>query len=184
MGKLDFCLGRQLASYQKEDSPPTRVRPLHVSVLQALDTAVQVTTVRNIAISDLTWVAFFFLLRPGEYCKGGTDTAQHPFRLKDVRFFIGQQPHNDATASNSVLAQADFVSLLFTAQKNGVKGKSIGHVRTGHPQWCPVAAMRCQVAYLRCHSTIAEMPISSYKKDTKWQHIQGDDITATIRSVV
>ena len=39
MGKLDFRLGRQLASYQKEDSPPERVRPLPVNVIQALDTA-------------------------------------------------------------------------------------------------------------------------------------------------
>ena len=65
VGKIDLCLGRHLASYQKEDSPPTRVRPLLVSVIQALDTAAQGTTPRNIAISDLTWVALFFLLRPG-----------------------------------------------------------------------------------------------------------------------
>ena len=142
MGKLDFCLGRQMASYQKEDYPPTRVRPLPVRIIQALDTASQTTTARNIAISNLTWVTFFFLLRPGKYCKGGTNTAQHPFRLKDVQFFIGQQTYNDVTASNTVLAQPEFVSLLFTAQKNGVKGGSIGHGRTGHPQGCPVAATR------------------------------------------
>ena len=84
MGKLDFRMGGHLVSYQKEDSPQTRLRPLPVSVIQALGTAFQGTTVRNIAISDLTWVALFFLLRPGEYCKGGTYTSQHPFRLKDV----------------------------------------------------------------------------------------------------
>ena len=103
MGKLNFRLGRQLASYQKEHSPPTRVRPLPVSVIQDLDTVAQGTTPRNIAIRDLTWVAFFFLLRPDEYCKDGTDTAQHPFRIKDVQFFIGQNPYNAATASNAVL---------------------------------------------------------------------------------
>ena len=78
-----------MESYQKEDYPPTRVRPLPVSVIQALGTAAQGTTPRNIVISYLTWVAFFFLLLPGEYCRGGTDTAHHPFRLKDVQLFIG-----------------------------------------------------------------------------------------------
>ena len=146
-----------MASYQKEDSPPPRVRPLPVRGTQTLDiesqgtasrnitisnltwfsfffllrpskyykggtNTAQGTTVRNIAISDLNSVAFFFLLRLGKYCKGSTETVQHPFRIKDVQLFIGQQPHNSATASNSVLAQADFVSLLFTTQKNGVKG--------------------------------------------------------------
>ena len=143
MGKLNFRLGRQLASYQKEDYTPTRVRPLPVSVIQSLDTAAQGTTARKIAISDLTWVALFFLLRPGEYCKGSTNTSQNPFRLKDVQLFIRQQPYNAATASNAVLAQADFVSLLFTTQKNGVKEKSIGNGCTSHPQGCPVVDMHC-----------------------------------------
>ena len=65
-------------------------------------------------------VALFFLLCPGEYCKDGTYTAQHPFSIKNVQFFIEQKPHNAATASNAVLAQADFVSLMFTTQKNVV----------------------------------------------------------------
>ena len=146
MGKLDFWLVHQLASYQKEDSTLTRVQSLPVIVIQALDTYGQETTARNIAISNLTWVAFFVLLRPGEYCKGGTNTDQHPFRLKDVQFIIGHQPYNNATASNAVLAQSDFVILLFTTQNNGVKGESIGHGRTGHPQGCPVASICRRVA--------------------------------------
>ena len=122
MWKLNFNLGRQLASYQKEDSPPTRVRPLPVRFIQALDIAAQGNTSRNISNSDLTWVAFFFLPRPGEYYKGGTNTTQHPFRLKDVQFFIEKQPYNAASASNAMLAHADFFRLLFITQKNGVKG--------------------------------------------------------------
>ena len=118
-----------------------------VSVIQALDTANQGTTPRNIAISDLTWVALFFILCPDEYCRGGNGTAQHPFRLKDVQLFTGQPPYNTTTVSNGVLAQAEFVSLLFTTKKNGVKNESIGHGRTGHFQWCPVADMHRRVAY-------------------------------------
>ena len=134
MEKLNFRLVIQLESYHKEDSPPTIVQPLPVNVIQYLDTAAQGTTARNIAISDLTWVALFFFLWPGEQCKGGTNIARNSFRLKDVQFFIGPQPYNAATASNAVLAQAYFVSLLFTTQKNGVKGQLIGHGCTGHPQ--------------------------------------------------
>ena len=132
MGKLDL----------------TRVRPLPVRVIQALYTVSQVTTARNIAVSDLTWVAFLFLLRPYKYCKGGTNTAQHTFSIKDVHFFIVHQPYNAATAFNTVLYQADFVNLLFTTQKNGVKGGFIGHGPTGHPQGCPVASMGLREEYL------------------------------------
>ena len=68
------------------------MRHLPVRFIQDLETANQGTTSRNIATSYLTWFAFFFLLRPGEYCEGGTNDAQNPFSLKDVKFFIGQQP--------------------------------------------------------------------------------------------
>ena len=110
------------ASYQKEGSCPTRVRPLPVRFIQALDTTAQGTTSRNIVISNLTRVAFFFLLRTGKYGKGDTNTAQHPFRIKDFQVFIGQKSYNAAMASKNVLTQADFVSILFTTQKNSVKG--------------------------------------------------------------
>ena len=141
MGKLDFWMGRQLVSYQKEYYPTTRVRPLPARVIQYLDTTSQGTTSRNTAISNLTWFAFFFLLRTGKYCKGGTNTSQNPFSIKAIQLFILQHPYNSATASNAVLAQADFFSLLLTTQKNGVKGDSIGHSFTGHHQDCPAASM-------------------------------------------
>ena len=37
--KIDLCLGQQLASYQKEDSPPDQLWPLPITVIQVLDTA-------------------------------------------------------------------------------------------------------------------------------------------------
>ena len=43
---------------------------------------------RDKAIADLAWIAFFFLLRPGEYCAGGTDTVSTPFDLRDIQFFV------------------------------------------------------------------------------------------------
>ena len=141
--------------------------PIPVSIIQASGYAAQGITVRNIAISDLNSVTFFFLLWLGKYCKGSTETVQNPFRINDVQLFIGHQPHNSATASNAVLAQADFVSLLFTTQKNGVKGGSIGNGRIDHTQGCPVASTRIQLEYLQLHGATGKTPISSYKKGTK-----------------
>ena len=39
LGQLEFRTGQQLSTYAKQDPPPTRVRPISVSVLQALDSA-------------------------------------------------------------------------------------------------------------------------------------------------
>ena len=166
IGELNFRLGRQMASYQKGDSPPTRVRYLPVRVIQALDIVTHGTTSINIAISDLTWVSFFFLLRPGEYCKGGTDTAQHPFRLKDVLFFIGHQPYNATMASNAVLSQADFVSLLFTTRRTESRGNRLDMTAPETPrsfQWWPF------VADWNTYKATRDTCISSFKKGNKWQ---------------
>ena len=76
----------------------------------------------------------------------GGNIAHHPFRLKDFQLFIGQKHYNSATAPNSVLTQADFVSILFTTQNNGVKGKLIEQRRSVYPQVCPVESMRRRAA--------------------------------------
>ena len=186
LSQLDFRLGRKLATYAKQAPPPTRVCLIPVSILQALDSAYQGGTECQQAISDLAWIAFFFLPKPGEYCRGGADTAHHFFLLRDLHFFIGQHPFNAASpsASPSTRARADFISLLFTTQKNGVKGESIGHGRTGHPQGCPVSALRRRVTYLRCHGATGTTPLAAVRHKDKWVTIHSTDIMAAIHAVV
>ena len=105
--------------------PPNHTLFLHFCQCQCqfnVQSGAQGTTSRNITISNLTWVAFFLLLWPGKYYKGVTNTALHPFSIKDIQFFVVQQLYNATTTCNSVLDQAYFVSLLLTTHKNGVKG--------------------------------------------------------------
>ena len=78
MGSLSFRLGRKLAAYKREYPPPTRVRPLPISVLHTLETAAQGGTNRQQAIANPTWITFFSLLRLGEYCQGGINTVYTP----------------------------------------------------------------------------------------------------------
>ena len=102
-----------------------------------MDNATQGRTPRNITIINLTWVTYFFLLRQDVNCKDSIDTTQQPFRLKDVQFFIGQQPYNAATSSNAVLTQADFVSLLVTAQNRSKQLDTAALATLKGVQWRP-----------------------------------------------
>ena len=72
---------------------------------------------RDQAITDLAWIAFFFLLRPREYCFGGTDTVSTPFTLHYIKFFVVTQHTQSTKASPVTCATATFISLLFTTQK-------------------------------------------------------------------
>jgi hypothetical protein len=60
------------------------------------------------ATTDMIILAFFFLLRPGEY----TDNDNTPFCIKDVQLFIGPRCLNLQTLSAAELATDE----LFTGQ--------------------------------------------------------------------
>ena len=77
LGKLDFRLRRQLAKYQKDDPAPTRVRPIPLTLLLHLHKRATIRGEIQQHIADLALLAFFFLLRPGEYCKGGPDNRSN-----------------------------------------------------------------------------------------------------------
>ena len=73
------------------------------------------------AVADLIIIAFFFLLRPGEYT--GTKYDSAPFCLLDLTFSFDRMVFNTATATDNELAATTFVILIFTTQKNGVRGE-------------------------------------------------------------
>jgi hypothetical protein len=152
LGKTGFRLYRQFRTYDKQDPLPTRVRPVPLQLLvhmhetvDRLDNAID----HQRAVTDLALMAFFFLLRPGEYCKSGPDTESHPFRLQDVTFSIGKANYNAATAPLDCIIQANYVALYFTTQKNGIHGgEPIGHGASGHAAACPLCVIRRRVLYL------------------------------------
>ena len=129
-----------VAAWKKLDDPPARVEPVPMVIL--LRAAALCTDCdRDNATIDCIWMAFYFLLRPGEYANASGD-AKHQFRLCDVQYKIGHLHIFDAhlTTVQQCLAST-FVSLhAFSTQKNGVKGEKLAHTPTGHRTSCPVRA--------------------------------------------
>ena len=182
MGAINSPLGRQLVTYAKEDPSPGRVRPLPVSILHCMESVAKSGSPRDQAIADLAWIAFFFLLRPGEYYAGGTDTVTTPFNLRDIQFLVGNQPTQSTTSFAATCAAATFVSLLFTKQKNGIKGEPIGHGKTGHPRACAVASIRRRVAHLRQHVATPDTHLAAVFNGTTWSTVCSAEITAALRA--
>lgn len=139
-GKIDFRLSRQYKSFGKKDKPPSRVKPLPITVvIAALNFAcVSSPTIEREAIANMICIAFFFCLRPGEYT--GTTTDDQAFSLEDVTLYLGDRRlHNDLSPDHEIEA-ATSVTYLFTEQKNGDKGEIIAHARSGDSLCCPVTA--------------------------------------------
>ena len=79
--------------------------PLACVVLASNDPELQ-------AVIDIIIIAFFFLLRPGEY--KGTKSDSAPFCLSDVTFSVRCTVFDTTTTTDNELAVTVFVILVFT----------------------------------------------------------------------
>jgi len=177
---IDFRLTRLQAAWAKQDPPPNRVKPLPIQVIRLIASWAQNST-RDAtkAVSDMIILAFFFLLRPGEYID--TNSESTPFTLTDVCFYTGDTFLNHETSTDRQLLAATRVTLTFTTQKNGVRGEVIGLCRSGDPTVCPVLAAARRVIYLRSHGAPPGTPLARVFGSSR---ITASDITRTIRQAV
>jgi hypothetical protein len=138
----------QLKGYEKDDPSPGRVKPIPLPILHhAAAIAHTAADAISLAMADMMWLAFFFLLRPGEYTQPAEDS--HPFRIEDVRLWCNEIAIDCFTGTPNELLNCTFVSLVFTTQKNGTLGETIGHGATDNPAACPVQAVVRRILYLR-----------------------------------
>jgi hypothetical protein len=157
---MDPRISRLIHSYKKVDPMPDRVQPIPLDVLyEACKIASLAGDPKSTAAADLMWAAFFFLLRPGEYTLNATDA--HPFTLADVRLWVGPKRIDPLTAPFELLRTATFVALVFTVQKNAVRGEVVGHGCSGHLQACPVKSIVRRIEHLRTHNAPASTPLST-----------------------
>ena len=85
------------------------------------------------AVADLTNIAFFYLLRVGEYAyttSGKRRTTT--FRVRDITFRDRQGLHIPNNSPLPKLLAAHEATLTITNQKNGTKGQTIHHECTGN----------------------------------------------------
>jgi hypothetical protein len=183
-GKIDFRLQRQLACYAKADPPPSRVKPIPLPILQQATNMCHLNgDAASLAIADMLILGFFFLLRPGEYASTA-NVDSTPFRVCDVRLFIGPRRLCVLTSPPELLLNATFVGLEFTNQKNAVRGEVIGLARSGSPLWCPVAAVIRRLLYLRPLQAPPTTPLYSYLSPTSqaWCAVTSAHLTTHLRA--
>jgi hypothetical protein len=131
---------------------------------------------------DLIIIAFFFLLRPGEYtmpsARKPTRTVQ--FRRMDVRFFRNGQivPHSAPLAT---LVQCEGVRLYLDNQRNSQRGSTMYHTATPG-DFCPVKALAHRVHRLYSIDSVdIQLPLSFV---TVGSHVTSTLITRVLREGV
>jgi hypothetical protein len=114
------------------------------------------------AIADLVIIAFYFLMRPGEYCHTTGEDASHPFHNDEVELWRGPRKLDLATASDNDLLTATFCILLFSDQKNANRGEKVGHGLSSDPFFCAVRALARRIIHLRRNGAPPHTPIHCY----------------------
>ena len=186
--------------YRRADPPPGRQWPVTISMLHHLMSMGPPPgwpINKWHAVQDLCVIAFFFLLRPAEFCETKAVKGA-PFLFKEIKIHAYSQvfPAHTVPQSlhdvNPLVPTATAVELMFADQKNGHKGENITLRPTGKPL-CPVRAMVRRVHEIRLHAVGRNNQTTSYhiwyddRKDEMgdkagFKSIKPDDITHAIQA--
>lgn len=180
-GKTDWRIGRQFKAYKKEDPPPGRVKPVPISLIHKnFEYQHQLGTPKSLVLAYVVYVAFYFLMRPGEYCDSSAES--HPFCLKDVRLWVGGRAIDPLRAPFPVLRRSTFCALVFTDQKNCVRNEMIGHGASGHRYACPVRSLVELVILTRQAGGGANSPLGMFRNyGCPASMLSAKDVTAALR---
>jgi hypothetical protein len=139
-------------------------------------------TARADATSDLITVAFFYLLRVGEYTfpRKNAKTRTVQFRRQDVRLWL-----NGCLLSHDLplhtLLLADSATLYIADQKNGHKGDTLHHTAV-RGAFCPVKSLARRVAHLyQCAPEHPATPLSLITHEQGSKHVLSADINAALK---
>ncbi len=178
-------LSQMLTGWKKVDPPPIKKLPVAIDVPELLS-AVGLSPGANEldkAIGDLTLVAFYYLLRVGEYTiKGNRNNTKQTvqFRLQDVTFFkrdtAGRLRQLSRSASNIEIMLADSATLKLDNQKNGWKGVCVHQEHNGDSNHCPVRALGRRFVHIRQHTQDTSTFLSAFFVNTARFDVTDRDI--------
>jgi hypothetical protein len=177
--ELDLPFRHLLKAYKNKDPAPQPQLAIPVATIEraaAYHQAPNPALVR--ATADLVAIAFFFLLRVGEYTmpKRSVHTRTVQFRVHDATFRQANGLVIPTTSPLDVLLQADSVTLWMDNQKNGQRGATIHH--TACPGgFCPVKALARRVQSVLAQGRPDTTPLSFVRAGL---HVVASNITALI----
>jgi hypothetical protein len=135
------------------------------------------------AIADLTNIAFYYLLRVGEYTKPrNTKTNTIPFRVRDITFRTADGRLIPSNQPLETLLTAAEATIRMPNQKNGVKGQCIHQECTG-TSYSPVKSLARRVHHILSHHGTFDTAIYNYSHPlyTDWCTISSQHINHTLK---
>jgi hypothetical protein len=178
---MDPRLSSLYKGFSNEDPAPERVKPMPMQILHHADRIHAPDDALAAAAIDLAWIAVFYLLRPGEYCKSADNK---PILFRHVGLRIGERILDTTSCPIHELLLATASSITFDDQKNRERGEIIAHALSGHPRACPTKkALARRLVYLRStqhhHPTT---PLCAVRFQQRWTFVTSSLLTTTLQA--
>ena len=177
-------LRRLLEAYTRADPAPRPQLAVPASTIEFMQAEAERLgrQGRTGAVADLATLAFFYLLRVGEYTMPARRTRTVQFRVCDVTFYRqGLIVPNSAPIAT--LMQADGLALRIDNQKNGTRGETIHHHAIPGRRICPIQAAARRVSAILAQTNERTTPISLIDADAA-SHVRAADIRTALRRAV
>ena len=179
-----------IEGFRRDDPPavPQLAVPIAVPNL-SYEAGMKNGSPREQSIGCLTLIAFYFLLRVGEYTQPkfvyrrgekirATRTKQ--FNVGNVGFFKDGRilPRNSPI---DILLQSDSATLKITNQKNGRMGETIHQEQVKDSMQCPVKALAYRVHHILSNGGTTNTLLCTYFDKGEEHTIRAPDIVAAVR---
>ncbi|KAL7572412.1 hypothetical protein ACA910_006592 [Epithemia clementina (nom. ined.)] len=164
------------------DPAPDRVQPVPIQLLHHAQTIfTSLNAPESLVIMDLTWIGFYFLLRPGEHCFTHDNS---PLCGRNIDFALGPAAFNPFSCPLEVLSHVTSSSITFDNQKNRHKGEVIAHAHSGHPTACPTLALSRRIDHMRMLGFTGDDPLCSFLPPNSHNphYVNSTMITALLRT--
>lgn len=179
-GKLILPLHYLIQAYTNQDPPSLPSLAVPVELVEAALNLHRKGTKRQQRTAQLMVVAYYFLLRVGEYTKPNKQTRTVQFRLKDVIFWRNGFQINPRIASLETLMSCESATLRISNQKNGKKNQTIFHEATGSPA-CPIVTLAHIVKDVCSFSKDDDEMLCAFKQGSVTSHVVNSDISQMIK---
>ena len=164
-------IAQMLTGWRKDDPPTVKKLPVAIDIPELISAIGLAPGANELdkAIGDLVIIAFYYLLRVGEYTiKGNRNNTKQTvqFRLQDVTFFkrdsAGRLRQLSRSASDVELLTADSATLKLDNQKNGWKGVCVHQEHNGDDKHCPVRALGRRCVHIRNNTHDSSTYLSAF----------------------
>ena len=178
--RLDPAVSSYLDKFKQHDPPSQPQQALPSTTIRWIASTFTNTPLKRLqVVAHLIVLAFFFLLRVGEYTPSSRERLTVPLRGKDIKLW--SQGHVlSHTSTLTELLNADAVTICLENQKNGQKNAVLHHTSSGDSMFCPVRSTAFLIHELHGQSNA---PLGTFVDERGHTcSVQASDIRAALRA--